>query len=40
MHNKLFIDNHYNIEYIPSDNTNLKIEYIINKHYVSMWMIN
>lgn len=33
MHNKLFIDNHYNIEYIPSDNTNLKIEYTINKHY-------
>ena len=33
MHNKLFIDNHYNIEYIPSDNTNLKIEYTINKNY-------
>ena len=33
MHNKLFIDNHYNIEYIPSNNTNLKIEYTINKHY-------
>lgn len=33
MHNKLLIDNHYNIEYIPSDNTNLKIEYTINKHY-------
>ena len=33
MHNKLFINNHYNIEYIPSDNTNLKIEYTINKHY-------
>ena len=33
MHNKLFIDNHHSIEYIPSDNTNLKIEYTINKHY-------
>ena len=33
MHNKLFIDNHHNIEYIPSDNTNLKIEYTINKNY-------
>ena len=33
MNNKLFIDNHHNIEYIPSDNTNLKIEYTINKNY-------
>ena len=33
MHNKLFIENHHNIEYIPSDNTNLKIEYTINKNY-------
>lgn len=33
MNNKLFIDNHHNIEYIPSDNTNLRIEYTINKNY-------
>ena len=33
MNNKLFIDNHHSIEYIPSDNTNLRIEYTINKNY-------
>lgn len=33
MNSKLFIDNHHNIEYIPSDNTNLRIEYTINKNY-------
>lgn len=33
MNSKLFIDNHHSIEYIPSDNTNLKIEYTLNKNY-------
>ena len=33
MNSKLFICNHHSIEYIPSDNTNLRIEYTINKNY-------
>ena len=33
MNSKLFIGNHHSIEYIPSDNTNLRIEYTINKNY-------
>ena len=33
MKNNLLIENNNEIEYIPSDNTNIKIEYTINKNY-------